>query len=452
MMLPDVPDELLARLDVPGPRYTSYPTAPVWGEDFGPRDYARQLEIAGADATAPLSVYVHIPFCRELCTYCGCNVVVAKNPHKADVYLAALAREMDLVRERLGARRQVSQLHWGGGTPTFLDERQLALLFATLDARFDLRPDAEIAIEIDPVVTTDAQLALLARLGFNRLSIGVQDFDPEVQRAVRRIQTVEETRARLESARELGFRAVNFDLICGLPLQTPASWRRTLEQVVALRPDRLAVYSFAYVPSARPHQRALARFGIPSARAKLELRRLAHEVLGGAGYRAIGMDHFALPTDELAQAQESRSLRRNFQGYTVVPASDVVAFGATGISDVGGAYAQNVRPLPRYYGALAVRRLATERGVVLSADDRERRRIIESLLCNFWVDLGADAGRRFATELGEVAALEREGLVRVRGSEIDVLPLGRIFVRNVAMVFDAYLRAQETRPAFSQTV
>jgi oxygen-independent coproporphyrinogen-3 oxidase len=449
-MFPTIPDDLLERFDVPGPRYTSYPTAPEWRPSFDAEMYANRLEVAGRDTAAPLSLYVHLPFCREMCAYCGCNVVVAKDHGKADGYLQALGREMGLVAARLGGRRNVTQMHWGGGTPTFLDERQLASLFAQIGKHFDLAPGAELAIEIDPVVTTDSQLALLADLEFNRLSMGVQDFDPDVQRAVRRIQTVEDTRARLERARALGFRAINFDLICGLPLQTSQGWRKTLEQVVALRPDRLAVYSFAFVPEARPNQRSLAKYPMPSGRDKLTLRRITHEVLAAGGYRAIGMDHFALPEDELARAQERRALRRNFQGYTVLPASDVIAFGATGISDVAGAYAQNVRPLPRYYAALAQGKLATERGIVLDEDDRERRRIIESLMCNFWVDLGA--GHRFGEERAALAALERDGLIRVHGSEIDVLPVGQVFVRNVAMVFDAYLRSSSAQPVFSRTV
>jgi oxygen-independent coproporphyrinogen III oxidase len=450
-MFPEIPDDLIARLDVPGPRYTSYPTAPEWRTTFGADAYAKQLAQAGEKWDAPLSLYVHLPFCQEMCAYCGCNVVVAKDRGKADTYIGALAREMDLVAALLGQRRRVSQMHWGGGTPTFLDEGQLELLFASLAARFDFTPDAELAIEIDPVVTSDAQLKLLARLGFNRLSMGVQDFDPDVQRAVRRIQTVEETRSRLQLARDLGFHAVNFDLICGLPLQTAASWTRTMEQVAELRPDRLAVYSFAFVPKARPNQRVLAQYAMPTAKDKLALRRITHDVLGAAGYRSIGMDHFALPTDELSRAQERRALRRNFQGYTVLPASDVVAFGATGISDIGGAYAQNVRPLPRYYGALANGKLATEHGILLDADDLERRRIIESLMCNFWVDLGAN--HRFKEELVALAPLEHDGLVRTNGSEIEVLPLGQVFVRNVAMVFDAYLRKEPAgRQVFSRTV
>lgn len=449
-VFPNIPDDVLQRLDVPGPRYTSYPTAPEWRTTFGPEQYAERLRQAGRDVAAPLSLYVHLPFCKEMCAYCGCNVVVAKDHNKADAYIHALAREMDLVADLLGDRRRVTQMHWGGGTPTFLDERQLDLLFAGLAARFDFQPEAELAIEIDPVVTSDAQLKLLARLGFNRLSMGVQDFDPEVQRAVRRIQSVEETRSRLELARSLGFRAVNFDLICGLPLQTADSWRRTMEQVAEMRPDRLAVYSFAFVPEARPNQRVLAQYNMPNGREKLTLRRIAHDVLGAAGYRAIGMDHFALPTDELSSAQEQRALRRNFQGYTVLPAGDVVAFGATGISDIAGAYAQNVRPLPRYYKAMEEGKLATEHGILLDADDRERRAIIESLMCNFWVDLGDS--HRFEEELHALQPLERDGLVRVTGSQIEVLPLGQIFVRNVAMVFDAYLRREPAKIKYSRTV
>jgi oxygen-independent coproporphyrinogen-3 oxidase len=441
-----------AKLDVCGPRYTSYPTVPVWQKSFGPQDYALHLAEAGRrGADVPLSLYVHLPFCSELCAYCGCNVVVTRDPGKPDPYLDHLAQEMDLVARHLGPRRRVSQLHWGGGTPTYLSEAQIERLWLDLTRRFDLVADAEVAVEIDPVVTSKEKLALLRSLRFNRLSMGVQDFDPDVQRAVRRIQTIEETLGALETARRLGFCGINFDLICGLPLQTLTSWRRTMEAVAVLRPDRIAVYSFAFVPAVRPHQRRLAGFPMPAGREKLELRAITEEVLLASGYRSIGMDHFALPSDELAQAQERRQLRRNFQGYTTQPATDVVALGVTGISDVQGAYAQNLRPLRGYFAAISRGEFATERGIRLSAEDLRRREVIQSLMCNFWVHLEGSDATLFGREIAALRDFVDEGLVETTGSEITVTPLGRPFVRNVAMIFDAYLRAADSVP-FSRAI
>ena len=448
---PKVSDSLLRRLDVPVPRYTSYPTAPVWTESIGPGAHAAALALAGRqDPSAPLSLYVHIPFCKERCSFCGCNVAIARNSSSADPYLAALTREMDMVCELLGDRRSLAQIHWGGGTPTFLDEGQIGQLFTAISSRFRILDDAEVAVEIDPKVTSRSQLALLRALGFNRLSMGVQDLDPAVQQAISRIQTPEETLDMLQTARELGFSGINFDLIYGLPRQTPRSWSRTLEQVLEMGPDRAAVYAFAHVPDVRPNQKRLPTAELPHGLDKLHLFRLAWEAFTGKGYRPIGMDHFARPDDELAEAQARRALTRNFQGYSVRAASDVIALGVSAISDVGGVYAQNTHSLSRYATAVEHRSLATERGFAVSADDVRRRRIITQIMCNFHVDLGAAAGEEFEAELARLRELEGEGLVRVAGAEVEVTPLGRIFVRNVASIFDAYLR-DEARP-FSRAV
>ncbi|WP_404362668.1 oxygen-independent coproporphyrinogen III oxidase [Corallococcus coralloides] len=450
--LPTPSEELLARYNVAGPRYTSYPTAPEWRGDFGPDALAERLTLASArEATQPLSLYVHLPFCRSLCWYCGCNVVISQDPGAADRYIDHLVMEMDLVARRLGARRTLSQIHWGGGTPTFLTEAQLERLWTELTRRFTPLPDAEVAIEVHPALTTPGQLSLLRQLGFNRVSMGLQDFDPQVQRTTNRLQTPEQTRALLEQARGLGFTGVNFDLIYGLPHQDAASWARTLETVRDMRPDRLAVYSFAFMPDVLKHQKRMPAEAIPGARTKLELFRAACEAFVTAGYRPIGMDHFAVPEDELARAQAERRLGRNFQGYTVKAASDVVALGSTGISDVGGAYAQNVRPLSSYYARVAEGRLATERGVVLTEDDQRRRAVITQLMCNFWTDLGADGGTYFAPELERLLAFEADGLLVRDGTQLELTALGRLFVRNVAMVFDAYL-ARAAKPRFSRTV
>jgi oxygen-independent coproporphyrinogen-3 oxidase len=445
-MLPST--ELLRRLDVPGPRYTSYPTVPVWSERFGPEEHGRALARAGASAPdAPLSIYVHIPFCRELCTYCGCNVVITRDAGKVERYLAAIADEAVLVAERLGARRSVSRVHLGGGTPTFLDEKQLFSLWMALTGPFQLREDAEQAVEINPVVTRPSQLALLAELGFQRLSMGVQDFEPSVQAVIGRVQTVEQTRAMMESARALGYRSINLDLIYGLPRQTKETVRASVRKVIELGPDRVAAFSFAFVPAVRPHQRRLPVADLPSGTDKLALFGVIRDELTAAGYRAIGMDHFALPSDELATAAAAHTLGRDFQGYTVERAPHTVAFGVSGISDLGDAYAQNVKSLSQYERAIADGRLATERGVVLDEDDQLRRQVIERLMCDFSVELDA---RRFAPELARLRDHARDGLVELDGGRITITPLGRLFVRNVAMVFDAYLDGGEAR--FSQTV
>lgn len=444
-------EELIRRYEVSAPRYTSYPTAPEWKSDFGPQDFAKKLEEAGRDCRSPLSLYVHLPFCREMCTYCGCNVVVTRDQAKADVYLDHLAKEMDLALELLGERRCLAQIHWGGGTPTFLTEDQIERLWSTLASRFTVEPTAEVAIEIDPVVTSREQLALLRRLGFSRLSMGVQDFDPKVQEAVNRIQPAGETAQLVADARSLGFSGVNFDLIYGLPFQSTASWGKTLDRVLQIRPDRMAVYSFAYVPEVRPHQRKIDRSWLPTGMAKLQLFLQAYKAFVAEGYRPIGMDHFALPEDELSRAQERRALGRNFQGYTVTAAKDSVALGATGISDISGAFAQNVHPLGQYYALIGAGQLATERGIVLSEDDKRRRATITQVMCNFWADLGSDG--YFVREIERLRELERDGLVTIDGTQIEVTPLGRFFVRNIAAVFDAYLgRAGKEKPTFSRTV
>ncbi|MFL5419788.1 MAG: oxygen-independent coproporphyrinogen III oxidase [Myxococcales bacterium] len=448
---PRVEDALLRRLDVPVPRYTSYPTAPVWTEEIGPFAYAQSVVRAASEhPCAPLSLYVHIPFCKERCSFCGCNVAIARNSSTADPYLVSVAQEMDAVSELLDERRTLSQIHWGGGTPTFLDEEQIGKLFGAISSRFRILPDAEIAVEIDPKVTSPSQLKLLRSLGFNRLSMGVQDLDPKVQEAISRIQTPEETREMLQCARELGFRGINFDLIYGLPRQTPRSWARTLEQVLEMGPDRAAVYAFAHVPDVRPNQRRLPTAELPHGLDKLSLFRQAWEAFTGQGYRPIGMDHFARPDDELAEAQATRTLTRNFQGYSVRAANDVIALGVSAISDIGGVYAQNTHSLNRYAAGIDKAGLATERGFTLSQDDVRRRRIITQIMCNFFVDLGDRAEDEFGTELSSLRELSQQGLVTVDGSQVEVTPLGRIFVRNVASIFDAHL-TEGSRP-FSRAV
>jgi oxygen-independent coproporphyrinogen III oxidase len=347
-MLPALTDEQIHRLDRAAPRYTSYPTVPAWRDDFGAADYVRALQIASQATAEPLSIYVHIPFCREMCTFCGCNALVSRNPARADRYLDAIEREVGLVAPHLSARRSVSRLHLGGGTPTTLTEAQLLRLWRILTAQFEIRADAEVALEIDPAVTSIGQLRLLRELGFNRISMGVQDFDPCVQRAVNRIQSVEETKRLVDAARELGYRSVSLDLICGLPKQSPEGWSRTLREVIAMAPDRLAVFSFAYVPDLKPHQRRLVQADLPAPAGKATLYRIAYDTLVAAGYQAIGLDHFARPDDELAVADREGRLWRDFQGYTTLRAPDTIAFGMSGIGNVGGAYVQSNHHLVEY--------------------------------------------------------------------------------------------------------
>lgn len=440
--------ELLRRLDVAAPRYTSYPTVPTWSASFGWAQHEAALRAAGGE-DAPLSLYVHIPFCRERCSFCGCNVVVSKDRSKADRYLDVLTREIRLQASFLGVRRRLSRLHLGGGTPTFLDEKQLERLWYAITSEFTVEPDAEVALEVDPAVTTRGQLALLGSLGFNRISMGVQDLDPLVQEAIQRIQTVEQTRDAVDTARAAGFRSVNLDLIYGLPRQTEASFARTLDQVAAMRPDRVACFSLAYVPEARPNQKRLPIAELPAPATKLALRDQAERRLVALGYRPIGFDHFALPHDELALAAQAGTLWRDFQGFTTRRAPATVAVGITAISDLGGAYAQNGKSLADYARAIEMGRLYTERGILLTDDDRRRRAIIVDILCNGRADLGDEGAS--AAELADLRPLEDDGLAFCDGRFVQLTDLGRTFARNVAMVFDAYLR-QGNRPAFSKTV
>jgi oxygen-independent coproporphyrinogen-3 oxidase len=374
--------DLLGRYDRPGPRYTSYPTAVEFHEGVDDTEYRNRLALADALANQPLSLYMHLPFCEARCSYCGCNVVITRHRHVEEQYLDYLEREIDLLAAHLPRRRTLSQMHWGGGTPTYHSPANLARIFTRLTRAFSFTADAEIGIEIDPRVTSVEQLTTLRGLGFNRLSLGVQDFTPEVQEAVNRVQSYELTRDIVLAGRDLGFGSVNIDLIYGLPYQTVAGFQRTLEQVLTLRPDRVAVYSFAFVPWIRAHMKHLPAEALPGAEVKLSLLAGTIDAFVGAGYRQIGMDHFALPDDELARAIDKRSLHRNFMGYTVQSARDMVALGVSGIGDVQGAFIQNVKKLSEYYGALDAGRFPIERGYVLGEDDRIRRYVITELMCN----------------------------------------------------------------------
>lgn len=457
--------ELLARYDRPGPRYTSYPTAVEFHPGVQEDAYRSHLARANGHSAEPLSMYVHLPFCEARCSYCGCNVVITRHRDIAARYLDYLDREIDMLAAALPLRRQISQLHWGGGTPTYYEAEQLQRVFERINRHFRFTEDAEIGIEIDPRVTSMAQLEALRNAGFNRLSLGVQDFSPKVQEAVNRVQSFELTKDQIEGARALGFTSINVDLIYGLPYQTVPSFKRTLEQVLTLRPHRVAVYSFAFVPWIRAHMNHLPQEALPSAALKLELLAATIDAFSTAGYLQIGMDHFALPDDELARASQANALHRNFMGYTVQAARDMVALGVSGIGDIQGGFFQNPKKLSDYYAALDTGHFPIERGYVLDADDVLRRHVITRLMCNLHLDVRQteknfkiDFARYFAAELSELTGPDStatDGLVRVTSDSIEVTSVGRLFVRNVCMVFDRYLRGRTrpgTLPVFSRTV
>ncbi len=451
---------LLARYDRPGPRYTSYPTAPHFDAGFGPTEYRAALARAAAHEGDPLSLYVHVPFCEARCTYCGCNVVIAPHRGPEQAYLDAVEREVEIVAGLLGRRRTLSQLHWGGGTPTYLTPAQCERLFGALMRHFTLAPGAEVAIEIDPCVTSDEHLRTLRGLGFNRVSLGAQDFDPRVQQAVHRVQPLELTRGKVELARALGFASVNVDLIYGLPFQDVASFRGAVRDVIGvLAPDRVAVFSYAHVPWLKPHQKALESLPMPKGWEKFRIFAAAAEEFLGAGYRFIGMDHFAKPGDELARALDAGSLHRNFMGYTVLPATDLVGIGMTAIGDVGGAYVQNEKGLARYQRALAAGELPVERGLVRTAEDDVRGAVIRRLICTFGLDFawvrerfGVEPTEAFARELAALTEPAADGLVEVDERGVRVLPRGRVFIRNLCMPFDAYLPGDAGKTVYSRTV
>lgn len=451
--------ELLDRYDRPGPRYTSYPTAPEWSHDFGASDYERALSVAAQNTAEPLSLYVHLPFCWERCHFCGCNVVISKHPEVSEKYLQYVYQEIGMVSGHLGGRKTVKQLHWGGGTPTYQTVAQIKALHGILTREFDFAPDAEVALEVDPRVTSLEQLETLRGLGFNRISMGVQDLDPKVQAAINRNQTEAQTRELFAHCRALGFQGINIDLIYGLPDQTPAGWARTIEAVIDIRPDRLAVYSYAHLPDQIKHQRKMDASPRPTGAEKFELFALARQLFVAAGYRIIGMDHFALPTDELAVALDERRLHRNFMGYTVVPAEDMIAFGVSGIGEVGGAYSQNEKRPAMYYKALDAGTLPVLCGTWLTEDDTIRRWFIRQIMCNFYVDFdvlksrfGVDYEAYFGDEESRLKEFYEEQFVAREGNGIRVLPLGQAFVRNVAMVFDAHLKKPAHFTNFSRTI
>ena len=449
--------DLLLRYDGAAPRYTSYPTAPQFRPDFGAAEYREHARRSnGTFAPRPLSLYVHLPFCVSPCFYCGCNRLITRDVSAGTRYLERLLREVAMVAPLFDHRREIRQLHLGGGTPNFLSRLHLTQLIEALGRhfRFGHGVDLDFSIELDPRFATAADVGCLARLGFSRASLGVQDFDPRVQQAVNRIQSVEQTLGILEACRTFGFRSINIDLIYGLPHQSPEGFARTLDTVIAARPDRLAVYGYAHMPRLFKAQRRMDARALPGPLARVALLELAIERLGAAGYRHIGMDHFALPEDELARAQEAGELHRNFMGYTTHGGCELIGLGMSAISHFGDSFSQNHRDLASWETAVDAGRLPVWRGLALTDDDRLRAAVIQSLMCEGGVDFtkierryGIDFESYFAQALQQLAPLAADGVVTLAGRELRTTERGRFLVRTVAMCFDRYLTPREAAAA-----
>jgi oxygen-independent coproporphyrinogen III oxidase len=452
--------ELIRKYGGNGPRYTSYPTADRFVEVFDESAYRHWLRNRNIDGFArPMGLYVHLPFCDSVCYYCACNRIITKDHGRSAKYLKYLEREARLITECLGGDRAIGQMHWGGGTPTFLSDTELGDLMRVLRSEFDFAVQGEYAVEVDPRTVNAERVALLAQLGFNRMSVGVQDFDPEVQRAIHRIQSVEQTEQVVRSAREHGFRSVNLDLIYGLPKQTPVGFERTLALVAGMDPDRIALYSYAHLPTLFKPQRRIAETDLLAREVKLQLLTTAIDWFLSKGYVYIGMDHFAKPGDDLAVAQRLGRLTRNFQGYSSTGDSDILGLGVTAISTIGPIYAQNAKTLDEYYGRLDSELLPVLRGVELGADDLVRRAVMQALACHFEVSKEAisiahliDFDSYFAEELKQLKEMEKESLVVIDEEWITVTPRGRLLVRAVCMVFDRYLRADRMRASYSKLI
>ena len=455
-----ISESLIRQYDVSGPRYTSYPTADRFVEAFSAQDYIQALEqrrTGAAAMTLPLSLYVHIPFCESLCYYCACNKIITKHHDRAAAYLKYLSREIDLHVAHIGHGQAISQLHLGGGSPTFLSDAELRELMAVLRRSFSLTPGGEYSIEIDPRTIDASRLDVLAELGFNRLSFGVQDFDPAVQKAVHRVQPAEQVFALVDAARQRGFESVNVDLIYGLPEQTPESFDRTLAQIGQLRPDRIALYAYAHLPERFKPQRRISSVEIPTASAKVSMLSRSMASFMEAGYVYIGMDHFALPNDSLSIAKRQGRLHRNFQGYSTQPDCDLIGLGVSSIGRVGATYSQNAKTLEEYYDFLNQGQFPVVRGLGLSRDDLVRRAVIMALMCQGRLSFESielayllNFKEYFAKELETLKSQVEQGLVELDGSGIKVTEKGWFFVRAVAMVFDCYLQSDRTRAKFSK--
>ena len=450
--------DLLRKFDVPAPRYTSYPTADRFNASFGVEDYERAL--AGrADEKNPvdLSLYVHVPFCNDVCYYCGCNKIVTRDHGRSAEYIETIGREADLVKEHITGPQELAQLHFGGGTPTFLTNDELAHMMETLTKRFPLAARGEFSIEVDPRTCPPEKVKKLRELGLNRMSCGVQDFNPDVQKAINRIQPFEQTKATIDAARAYGFESVNMDLIYGLPKQTRATFSETIDKVLELSPDRIALYHYAHLPNHFKAQRRILPADLPDTVEKVHIMFDAITRLTQNGYRYIGRDHFAKEDDELSRAQIEGTLQRNFQGYSTMAECDMVALGVSSISKIGRAYACNPRELDDYYAAIREGRLATNRGYWLNDDDDLRRYVIMQIMCNFELKK-KDVEERFGIKFDETFAYEwskmkpyvKHGLVELHDDRLVVSPKGKIFVRAVAMQFDRYLRESDRAGGYSR--
>ena len=454
--------ELLTRFDVPGPRYTSYPTADRFVEAFAEADYVqalaqRQSGVVGKQT--PLSLYVHIPFCESLCYYCACNKIITKHKERSADYLRYLSKELELHTRHLGRGQSVSQLHLGGGTPTFMSDDELRQLMSMLRQHFEFVPGGEYSVEVDPRTVDEGRLAVLAELGFNRLSFGVQDFDPAVQKAVHRIQPADQVFQLVDAARLLGFESINVDLIYGLPLQTPESFDRTLAQINSLRPDRIALYAYAHLPERFKPQRRIHAQELPSGGDKVAMLSRSLDALTDAGYVYIGMDHFALPQDALAVAKRQGRLHRNFQGYSTQADCDLIALGVSSIGRVGASYSQNAKTMEEYCDLLDQGHFPVVRGLTLTRDDLIRRSVIMALMCQGHLEFEAinlawliDFQTLFSKELAQLESMQSQGLVQLSNTGIQVTPMGWFFVRGVAMVFDRYLQADRNHTRFSKII
>lgn len=456
--------DLLRKYDKPGPRYTSYPTAPQFHQEFGPAEMDQELIHSNSGTDVPdLSLYFHFPFCDSLCLYCGCNVIITKKPEKIERYVQYVKREIDLFADYLPAdrTRKVRQLQWGGGTPTYLTADQIRDIMTHLRDRFEFSEDIEAGVEIDPRELTTDRLIALREMGFNRASMGVQDFDSRVQETVNRVQPESLTRKHFQTLRDLGYQSLNIDLIYGLPFQTDDSFDYTIDRIIHMSPDRIALFNYAHVPWMKPHQKYFHSEWLPSPGMKLKILKRAIDRFTAAGYVFIGMDHFAKPDDELTIAQQERKLYRNFQGYSTRAGLDLYAMGITSISQTRDVYAQNVKTLPEYYERLDANALATFKGYRLNRDDQIRRWVITRLMCDFELHpaeaeeaLDIDFQTYFSREIDRLSRFEEDGLLAWHGESLKVTALGRLLIRNIAMTFDTYLQQPkpEKQPTYSRTV
>jgi oxygen-independent coproporphyrinogen-3 oxidase len=453
----EVDINLIRKYNKPGPRYTSYPTAPQFNESFSVSDWEKQLAQNNQTDLTDLSLYFHLPFCDTLCWFCGCTVIITRKRDKIEEYIDHLIAEIDLIKTSINSRRKVVQLHFGGGTPTYLSPNQIKKLGTKIHQTFSFAEDAEIGCEMDPRELTREHILALRDVGFNRASIGIQDFNPKVQKAVNRIHSKEVVQRVTNWIREAGFQSLNFDLIYGLPFQTKRSFEKTLADILDLQPDRLAVYGYAHVPWIKPHQKLIHEQDLPAPEERLEMLKMIIETLTSTGYVYIGMDHFAKEDDELALALREKTLQRNFQGYSTKAGTDIYALGMSSISQLSTAYAQNVKELPTYYQKVQQGILPVERGLILSKEDQIRKTVIMRLMCDMELEfdeiskkVGVDFRDYFQEELASLGEFEAEGLLIQNPDKLVVTEKGRLFIRNIAMTFDAYLDQSNTR--YSKTI